>query len=424
MVQIRIGQNQNHSVCSLGFLLDLTRSFNIKTKQAQSTQRKHIKPTKSNINTQSTKSTPADTCCMTNPKQKNNTIDTRNANSKLNKNKANTFKANSDPNTCHALHDKTRTVTLEGDVFDPSGTISGGSRNNLGTTLGKLSELTGASAELEVKEIRLSKIASKVDGMSSMSKKFGKLSDDLELAEAELAGVVKNLSQTSYGMISDKYDGMKCEVDEATKEFQAMEQEKAAKWTLYNELKEREAELTRQREEKLKEFDFAVENAKKLANEKAKEAREAEGKSETLLFELESLKTELIAAEEAVIAADKTLKDAKEAEGDMQMKVGEIKGLYDEAKDQLDAVEQQIEACSAELKALSKEKGLLTKKAESAELAGKCYLLNCKRWPRTKLRLRRPLAACSRNFPGSKARKKHLACNEGIMTSSQLIRPK
>ena len=308
---------------------------------------------------------------------------------------------------------KTRTVTLEGDVFDPSGTISGGSRNNLGTTLGKLSELTGASAELEVKEIRLSKIASKVDGMSSMSKKFGKLSDDLELAEAELAGVVKNLSQTSYGMISDKYDGMKCEVDEATKEFQAMEQEKAAKWTLYNELKEREAELTRQREEKLKEFDFAVENAKKLANEKAKEAREAEGKSETLLFELESLKTELIAAEEAVIAADKTLKDAKEAEGDMQMKVGEIKGLYDEAKDQLDAVEQQIEACSAELKALSKEKGLLTKKAESAELAGKKLFVKLQKMAKDKASAEKAISSMLKKFPWIQSEKEAFGVQGG-----------
>jgi structural maintenance of chromosome 2 len=33
---------------------------------------------------------------------------------------------------------KTRTVTLEGDVCDPSGTISGGSKNQLGTTLTKL----------------------------------------------------------------------------------------------------------------------------------------------------------------------------------------------------------------------------------------------------------------------------------------------
>jgi structural maintenance of chromosome 2 len=46
---------------------------------------------------------------------------------------------------------KTRTVTIEGDVYDPSGTISGGSKNQLGTTLAKLSELTDATRQLHEK---------------------------------------------------------------------------------------------------------------------------------------------------------------------------------------------------------------------------------------------------------------------------------
>jgi len=266
---------------------------------------------------------------------------------------------------------KTRTVTLDGDVFDPTGTISGGSKNNLGSTLGKLTELTTAKTQLDAQEIRLNKVSAKLDGMQSMSKKFGKLSDELEIAEAEYAGAEKHLSQTSYGMLSEKYQKMKQEVDEANEEFETMEEEKEAKWNLYNELKEKEAELTRQREERLKEIDTKVKKAKKVAAAKAKEAREAESKSETSVLELESLKAEVVAAEEAVVAAEKALEEAKEAEGDMEMKVGEIKALYDEAKAELDEVEKQIASCSSELKALNKEKSRLTKKAESSELEGK-----------------------------------------------------
>jgi len=39
---------------------------------------------------------------------------------------------------------KTKTVTLQGDVFDPSGTISGGSNKGMGATLKKLSEFANA----------------------------------------------------------------------------------------------------------------------------------------------------------------------------------------------------------------------------------------------------------------------------------------
>jgi len=44
---------------------------------------------------------------------------------------------------------RNRTVTLEGDSFDPSGTLTGGSKNNLGELLAKLERLSTASEELD-----------------------------------------------------------------------------------------------------------------------------------------------------------------------------------------------------------------------------------------------------------------------------------
>mmetsp|Transcript_29113 Transcript_29113/g.64138 ORF Transcript_29113/g.64138 Transcript_29113/m.64138 type:complete len:1222 (+) Transcript_29113:305-3970(+) len=294
---------------------------------------------------------------------------------------------------------KTRTVTLDGDVFDPSGTISGGSKNNLGSTLGKLTELTTAKTELDTKEARLSRVSTKLDGMQSMSKKFDKLSDELEIAEAEFAGAEKHLSQTSYGMLSEKYDGMKSEFDEANEEFETMESEKEAKWNLYNELKEKEAELTREREKRLKEIDSKVKESKKAAAAKAKQAREAETTAETSVLELESLKAEVVASEEAVVAAEKAVEEAKEAEGDMEMKVGEIKAKYDEAKAELDEVEKQIASCSSELKILNKEKSSLSKKAESAELEGKKLAIKVQKMQKERSGAEKLLKSMLKKYP-------------------------
>ena len=63
---------------------------------------------------------------------------------------------------------KTRTVTLDGDVYDPSGTISGGSRNSLGSTLSKLSELTEAQKNLSKMKERLRVVAAELDAMKAM----------------------------------------------------------------------------------------------------------------------------------------------------------------------------------------------------------------------------------------------------------------
>jgi structural maintenance of chromosome 2 len=168
----------------------------------------------------------------------------------------------------------TRTVTLDGDVYDPSGTISGGSKNSLGSTLSKLTELTQASQDLSEKQARLKVVTAKLGTMKSVAREFEKLSDSLDLATAELSGVEKHLSQTSYGMVLERFEAMSAEIEEATAEYEKMEEEKESKWSLYHELKDREVELTKERESRLENIDVAVKEAKQVASEKAKAARE------------------------------------------------------------------------------------------------------------------------------------------------------
>lgn len=169
---------------------------------------------------------------------------------------------------------KTRTVTLDGDVYEPSGLISGGSKDNLGSTLSKISQLTAASKELKDKTKRLDIIVNKLESMSSQSRQFEKLSGELELATSELAAVEKHISQTSYGMLKDKFDTMTKEISDATEEVENMERTKDEKWALYNELKEKEAQLTQDREKRLKDIETRVKEAKELVVSKENAARE------------------------------------------------------------------------------------------------------------------------------------------------------
>lgn len=150
-----------------------------------------------------------------------------------------------------------------------------------------------------------------------------------------------------------------------------MEKTKDEKWTLFNELKEKEAQLTQDRENRLKNIEDEVKEAKKLVVSKENAAREAEVKSQELDLEMHSSQKDLVAAEETVLVAQKALDAAKEVEASFEMKVGQLKAVWEEAKALLDELEKKIKACSQELAALSKQKSRLTKKAESAEIEGK-----------------------------------------------------
>lgn len=261
---------------------------------------------------------------------------------------------------------KTRTVTLDGDVYDPSGTISGGSKNMQDSILDGIAQLANASAQYSVKQQALKIVSDKLEGMKGKSIEYDNLSTAVELAEAELAGVEKHLSQTSYGVVLERKEAMSKELQQAEDEYIRMEKEKEEKWDLYHELKNREAELTQQREFRLKEIEEAVKAAKLDVTEKVKAAREAESKSQTLIMELESLKAELSAAQEAVRIAEKALHEANMEESDLQMRVGEMKAIYDEAKEGLEKTEKRMATCSTELNDLNRKRAKRIKATEAA----------------------------------------------------------
>ena len=169
---------------------------------------------------------------------------------------------------------KTRTITLQGDVYDPSGTISGGSADNFGTTLVELSKLAASKKKLDVDSKRLEEVNMLYDSLKPKASKYEKLSGSLELAEAELQGIQKHLSQTSYGVLEEKFTSMSSELDEAKQEYESMQKEQEEKWELYNELKDKEVELTQQREDRMGAMEAAVQQAKKRASETANAARE------------------------------------------------------------------------------------------------------------------------------------------------------
>jgi len=156
---------------------------------------------------------------------------------------------------------KVRTVTVEGDVYDPSGTISGGSNKNL-STLSRLTDLLNTTKILQEKKSQLSEVAEKWGKMKEVSEDYYHFKDRLEIASAELASVEKHLSQTSYGMLSENYTAMMEEINEAKTEMEEMQVERSKKWDLYNNLRGKEADLTKEREEKLKGFNEVLKRSK------------------------------------------------------------------------------------------------------------------------------------------------------------------
>jgi structural maintenance of chromosome 2 len=271
---------------------------------------------------------------------------------------------------------KTRTVTLEGDVYDPSGTISGGSSSQLGTTLSRLTELSDAMKKLQIQKPNLERTLKKIETLKVASVSYDKLNAKLEIVQAELDAAEKHLSQTNFGMLIEKRDSCIAAIEAEEHVVVLMSKQKEVKWKLHEELKSQEAELTKLREDRLIDIERAV-NAAKVATTKATAlAREAMSRSQTLTLELESLENEVIAAKEAVLVAENVLCVATIDESESQMQVGDISASYEETRQELDELEQKMSEYNSGVSDLKRAKVDLLRAAEAAKLESKKLSVN------------------------------------------------
>ena len=293
---------------------------------------------------------------------------------------------------------KTRTVTLEGDVYDPSGTISGGSANQLGTTLSRLSELSDAMKTLQVQKRELDVISKKYVAMKSASQSFDKLNASLEVAQAELDAAEKHLSQTNFGMLVEKRDTITAAIEAAEQEIVIMTKEKDDKWKLHEDLKGQEAELTKQRETRLVDIENAVKIAKTESTKASSLAREAMSRSQTLTLELEILLNEVTVAKEAVLMAERSLRAASIDESESQMQVGDVSVTYEETRQELEELEQKMAECSAGVSDLKRAKGDLMKAKDTAKLESKKLSINVLRIRKERATAEKVVATMLKNY--------------------------
>ena len=266
---------------------------------------------------------------------------------------------------------KTRVITTEGDIYDPSGTVSGGSKGNFGTTLAQLVELSELTATLAEKQAALRAVVAQWEALQASKTEYDSLASQLNLAQAQLQATEKHLSQTSFGLLVEQKKAFAADLQQAQDEIAAMTEQVAEKRALYERLQAQEGELTQQREEEMRELETAVQDAKVRAAETTKLAADVESRSQLLTIELENLQKELAAAEEAVRAANALLNEALQKEAELQARVEEAQLQYEESRTQVENLEQNFANCSQEVDGIKNEIADMSKLAETAKLEAK-----------------------------------------------------
>lgn len=266
---------------------------------------------------------------------------------------------------------KTRSVTLEGDTYDPSGTASGGSSSRQGpSVLTMIGVLNDAEAELHINHSKLEKLEALARSVNDKGRRFRQLQMTLKMREEEAKLLEKRLGETATGRLLAEVETLKKRYNSEIPE--ALKAAKEVVVTEAEKVKELEAVLTDSRaakERALRDAEAALERIRGSRAEAALHVQGLKDRHSSLVVDLETTEEELKRLEKHMTETlQPSVTKLEEEVLVLETKVAETRVLFEAAEKELEEERERLASSSKEMKKARKEVEELSEKVESLSL--------------------------------------------------------
>ncbi|KAJ4836235.1 Structural maintenance of chromosomes protein 2-2 [Turnera subulata] len=248
-----------------------------------------------------------------------------------------------------------RSVTLEGDIFQPSGLLTGGSRRGGGDLLRQLHELSEAESNLLMQKQMLSEIEAKITELRPLHKKFVELKKQLELKQYDLSLFQARAEQNEHHKLAEAVKKLEEELEEAKSSLKE-------KQVLYDKcvssvsaLEKSVKEHDNNREGRLKDLEKKIKAIKARMQSALKDLKGHDNEIERLIMEQEAVKKEHAALESQLSSLRTQISHLAVEVEEQKMKVNSIRNNCDQAESQLNSVRQKMKECDSKISGIVKE---------------------------------------------------------------------
>ena len=266
---------------------------------------------------------------------------------------------------------RTKCVTLEGDVFQPTGTLSGGSRPQTASVLERLQALTAAKKELEQHQQLLARIDEQLAAVQKSSAEYRQLKNKKEMKTHETELIQQRIAASAHQQQQAELQLLEAEVNSARESLVAAFEEKKTAEARCKELQSSIKNFEKDRAKKMKEIEATVAKSKKDAGSATKKAKAAAQKMESIALEMAETEKEIDTMTEQVKEREAALAVAATEVAELETQAADCKQEYEEAKQELDSRRQRISECEKQIVKLTKARNAAIKKAEKADLEAK-----------------------------------------------------
>lgn len=266
---------------------------------------------------------------------------------------------------------RVKTVTKEGDLYDPAGTITGGSAPKGGNTLMKLQELSNLENQLHKKRCEYDKARTQVQKMQETASQFSTLERELKCKEHELALLDDRISRSEHHTAEQSIQDMQSEMQKLQEDIANLPEEKKRLEKSTKQMEKDIKSLDSSREDRIKYFERHIAELKKSAKQNVDKIEKQREKTEQAQVEVEVLRNELLQMEGKEQDSGRGQESIAAEIQQMSESLSAKKASYAETYTQRENLRVELENADESLAKLSEEITQNKQKREEQELEQK-----------------------------------------------------
>ncbi|KAH6856606.1 SMC2-like protein [Chaetomium sp. MPI-CAGE-AT-0009] len=258
-----------------------------------------------------------------------------------------------------------RSITLEGDAYDPSGTLSGGSAPNSSGVLVTLQKLNELTRQLREAEATLGQLQSQIAREKSRLDQAKRIKQELDLKSHEIKLAEEQIGGNSSSSILQEVQKMKETIVQLKESVVEAKKRQAEATADVKRIEKDMKDFDNNKDAKLVELQASVDKLRAAVEKMTVSNKGLQKELQTAQLDSEQVSGDLAAAREQLQEIDLALKAQKEEVEELIKKQQEIKETHDTAQAQLEEERTKLHVFDDELRAL--EQAIRSKNARITE---------------------------------------------------------
>ena len=252
-----------------------------------------------------------------------------------------------------------KSVTLEGDVYDPSGTLSGGSSPNSSGGLLVMQQINALNRDMAAKEIELQELQALLSREKKSLDGARKVKQELDLKSHEISLTEEQINSNASSSIIHAVEEMKSQIEQAKQDIVDAKTRHAEATKDVKRIEKDMKDFDNNKDSKLAELRTSLDKLKKDRTANLAFVKALQKQAQEFRLESEQTGADLAAAQEQLAEAESGLRSQEEDISNLEKEHSKIKNLHDVAQAHLNDERRKLSGFDEELNALeaaSKEK--------------------------------------------------------------------